>query len=430
VAEVLKEGRPPGPREDAEVGARVQAMLAAVEAEGEAAVRRFSRELDGWDPPSFAVPEAELKAAGEQIDPELRDAIDVAHSQVRAFAEAQLATLAPLDVELGDGVHVGHRIVPVRAVGAYVPGGRYPLISSALMSIAVARVAGVERIVAMSAPRREGGIAPATLYAMHVAGADAVFALGGVQAMAAMAFGALESVEPVDMIVGAGNAYVAEAKRRLFGRVGIDLLAGPTEVLVIADATARPHVVAVDLLAQAEHGPTSPATLVTTSRALGEAVLAEIDGVLAGWPTADAAGAAWRELGSVLVAGSDDEAIALADAYAPEHLQLQVAEPAWFHERLRNYGSLFVGERTTVAFGDKAVGTNHTLPTNGGARYTGGLWVGSYLKWLTFQRLEPEASARIARASAVISRAEHMHGHAASADVRLELERHPRLSGG
>jgi sulfopropanediol 3-dehydrogenase len=430
VAEVLKQGRPPGPSEDAEVGARVGAMLAAVETEGEAAVRRFSRELDSWDPPSFAVPDAELRTAGERIDPELREAIDLAHAQVRAFAQAQLGTLAPLDVELGDGVHVGHRLVPVRAVGAYVPGGRYPLISSALMSIAVARVAGVERIVAMSAPRREGGIAPATLYAMRLAGADAVFALGGVQAMAAMAFGALEGLEPVDMIVGAGNAYVAEAKRRLFGRVGIDLLAGPTEVLVIADADARPHVVAVDLLAQAEHGPTSPATLVTTSRALGEAVLAGIDGVLAAWPTADAAGAAWRELGTVLVAGSDDEAVTLADAYAPEHLQLQVAEPAWFQERLRNYGSLFVGERTTVAFGDKAVGTNHTLPTNGGARYTGGLWVGSYLKWLTFQRLEPEASARIARASAVISRAEHMHGHAASADVRLELERHPGLSGG
>jgi sulfopropanediol 3-dehydrogenase len=261
---------------------------------------------------------------------------------------------------------------------------------------------------------------------MRLGGADEIHALGGVQAMAAMAFGALEDLAPVDMLVGAGNVYVAEAKRQLFGRVGIDLIAGPTEILVIADDSARPRVVAVDLLGQAEHGPTSPAVLVTTSRKLGELVLDEISSLLKTWPTADVTAQAWRDLGTVVVAKDIGEAIALSDEFAPEHLELQVEDGLPYEEGLRNYGSLFVGENTTVPFGDKCVGTNHTLPTSGAARYTGGLWVGKYLKTLTYQRLTPEAGRRMAVAAGAISRAENMPGHAISAEIRLEMDEHPR----
>ncbi|HKG02086.1 MAG TPA: histidinol dehydrogenase [Conexibacter sp.] len=428
--EFLKEGRPPGMQSDAAVEQRVRGMLAEIERDGESAVRRFSRELDGWDPVSFALDPDQIAAATATVPAQLRAQIDSAHHQVRTFAEAQLDCLRPLETTVGDGVVLGHRLVPVSSVGAYVPGGRYGLISSALMSVATAKAAGVERVVVMSAPRGDGGINAATLYAAHVAGADTVYALGGVQAMGAMAYGALPGLEPVDMIVGAGNAYVAEAKRQLFGRVGIDLLAGPTEVLVIADETARPAVVAADLLAQAEHGPTSPAVLITTSRELGVAVLDEIKPLLAAWSTGDVAGAAWAEHGVVAVVEDDNAAVALADEYASEHLQLQVRDPRWWEERLRNYGTVFSGEETTVSFGDKGVGTNHTLPTNGAARYTGGLWVGTFVKVLTFQRLTREASARVAEMAAGISTAEGMVGHAASAELRGELDRFERLPVG
>lgn len=333
-----------------------------------------------------------------------------------------------LDVELGDGVRLGHRYVPVGRVGAYIPGGRYPLISSALMSILVAKVAGVERVIAAT-PARDGSVHPPTLYAMRAAGADLVLALGGVQALGALAYGALGGVDAVDMVVGAGNPYVAEAKRQLFGTVGIDLLAGPTEILVIADASARPTVVAADLLGQAEHGPTSPAVLVTVSRALAEAVVSEVERLLGEWPTAEVAGTAWRELGTVVVARDRDEAVALSDAFAPEHLELQVDDPAAYETRLRNYGTVFVGETTNVTFGDKVVGTNHTLPTALGARYTGGLWVGSFLKTLTRQELTGPASRRLAEPAVAISRAEGLEGHAISAALRLELSRYPRVEG-
>ena len=279
---------------------------------------------------------------------------------------------------MGPGVVLGHRHIPVANVGAYVPGGRYPMLASSFMTVLVAKVAGVETVVACAPPQREGGIHPAMLYAMKTSGADVILCLGGVQALAAMAFGAIDGIEPIDMLVGAGNAYVAEAKRQLYGRVGIDLLAGPTEVLVIADGSADPRLVAADLLGQAEHGPTSPAGLIAVGEDVGKAVLAEVDDLLRTWPTADVAGEAWREHGWVAVAADDDEAIRISDDAAYEHLEVQVEEPklAMYLERLRNYGSLFLGEGATVAYGDKAIGTNHVLPTLRGARYTGGLWVG------------------------------------------------------
>lgn len=423
--EYLKYGHGAGTARDDAVAERVKAMLADVRERGEAAVRDFSRTLDRHDPPSFRLDDDAIGRAVATVPGELRAAIDLARANVGAFAEAQLSCLLPLEVELAPGQVAGHRLVPVDAIGAYIPGGRYPLISSALMSIRVAKVAGVRHVVAMTAPNAAGTIHAPTLYAMRAAGADAVYALGGVQALAAMAYGALPGLAPVDMLVGAGNAYVAEAKRQLFGQVGIDLLAGPTEVLVVADDSADPHTVAVDLLAQAEHGPTSPAVLITTSRALGERVLAEVPRILPGWPTADVAGVAWADLGTVAVVGSPEAAVGLADEYASEHLQLQVRDPDWYLGRLRNYGTCFVGAETTVAMGDKAMGTNHTLPTNGAARYTGGLWVGSFIKVLTYQRLTPAAALRVGHATSVISTAEGLHGHAASADLRLASFAHP-----
>ena len=416
-----------GPTGTEDVRRRVLEILEDVEERGEEAVREYSRRFDGWDPESFCLSEEQIEEACASVDQDIRRYLDLAASQVRGFAEAQLGTMLPLDVEVGEGVRLGHRHVPVSSVGAYVPGGRYKLISSALMSVLTARVAGVDRVVSMSAPGGEFGVHAPTIYAMRLAGADEIYALGGVQAMAAMAFGAVEGLEPVDMLVGAGNAYVAEAKRQLFGRVGIDLLAGPTEILVIADESARPRVVAVDLLGQAEHGPTSPAVLVTTSQKLGELVLAEVEDVLKDWPTADVAGEAWRDFGTVVVAEHAEEAIALSDRFAPEHLELQVEDAAPYEAGLKNYGSLFVGEETTVPFGDKVVGTNHTLPTSGAARYTGGLWVGRFLKTLTYQRLTEEASRRMAVASGAISRAEGLPGHAMSSELRLKIAQNPRV---
>ena len=426
MARYLKQGRDHVARPDPEVSRTVAAILEDIAARGEAAVREWSVELDGWDPPDFRVADTEIERAAAAVPAELAGHIDTAAAQIRGFAEAQRATLLDLETEIGDGVVLGHRHVPVGRVGAYIPGGRYKLISSALMSVLVAKIAGVERVTAAT-PAGPDGVPDATLYALRAAGADAVYAIGGVQAMGALTHGALPGLEPIDLLVGAGNAYVAEAKRQLFGIVGIDLLAGPTEILVIADETARPTVVAADLLGQAEHGPTSPALLVTPSERLGHAVLAEVDRLLAEWPTAEVAGIAWRELGSVVVADDNEEAVRLSDAFAPEHLELQVEDPDWYEARLRNYGTVFVGETTNVTFGDKAVGTNHTLPTALGARFTGGLWVGSFLKMLTFQRLSPEASRRLAVPAAAISRAEGLPGHAISAELRLDLERHPRL---
>jgi sulfopropanediol 3-dehydrogenase len=414
---------PPTPPREArdEVKRTVEAMLERIQAEGEAAIRDYSGRLDRWDPPSFRVSEEEIGAAADALSDELRGHIAFAQDQVRTFAVAQRETLAPLEVETLPGVVLGHRLVPVNAVGSYVPGGRYPMLASAFMTVLVPKVAGVTRVVACAPPWQSQGIHPAMLYAMSTSGADEILCLGGVQALAAMAFG-LDDMAPVDMIVGAGNAYVAEAKRQLFGQVGIDLLAGPTEILVIADRTAEPELVAADLLGQAEHGPTSPAILISTSRALAASVIEAVDRLLETWPTAEVAGQAWRELGTVVVAGSREEAIALADEYAPEHLEVHADEDELdaYLTGLHNYGSLFLGREATVTYGDKAVGTNHVLPTARGARYTGGLWVGKFLKTVTYQRLTDEGTRRIAPAAAAIAEAEMFIGHAITAHMRLE----------
>jgi sulfopropanediol 3-dehydrogenase len=427
MTEYLKHAPLYAPQAGAEVRRTVSEMLSTIQRDGADAIRRYSAELDGWDPPSFIVDEATIAAADERLDDELRDHIAFAQEQVRAFATAQRETMRDLKLQTLPGVTLGHRHIPVRTVGAYVPGGRYPMLASSFMTVIVPKVAGVEHVTACAPPQREGGIHPAMLYAMATSGADAILALGGVQALAAMAFG-IEGLAGADMIVGAGNAYVAEAKRQLFGDVGIDLLAGPTEIAIIADDGADPTMVAADLLGQAEHGPTSPAVLITTSRALGEAVLSEVDELLATWPTRQVAGAAWEAHGQVAVVDDLDAAMALSDEIAPEHLQVQVSEDRLDHclAGLRNYGSLFLGREATVAYGDKAVGTNHVLPTMGAARYTGGLWVGKFLKTCTYQRLTEEGTRRIAPAVAAISLAERFEGHALTATMRLDRLGHPQ----
>lgn len=406
---------------DDEVRRRVESMLGEIEAEGVDAVRRWSSELDGWSPETFLVDREELERATALVEPSLREHIAFAQTQVRTFAEAQRATLTDLRTEPLPGVVLGHRQIPVASVGAYVPGGRYPMLASSFMTIVVAKAAGVERVIACAPPQREGGVHPAMLYAMSTSGADAIVCLGGVQALAALTFGLIEGLPAVDMLVGAGNAYVAEAKRQLFGRVGIDLLAGPTEILVIADASADAELVAADLLGQAEHGPTSPAGLIAIGEDVAHAVAAAVDRLLPSWPTADVAGQAWREHGWIAIAEDDDEAIALADEAANEHLEVQVerSKLPMYRERLRNYGSLFLGSEATVAYGDKGVGTNHVLPTLRGARYTGGLWVGKFLKTCTWQELTPAGTRAVAPAVAAICEAEQMLGHGLTATMRL-----------
>ncbi|HZQ03089.1 MAG TPA: histidinol dehydrogenase [Gaiellaceae bacterium] len=423
MAEYVKRGQLPPSQASEEVKETVSAMLARIEREGMAAIRDYSQRLDNWNPPSFRVAAEEIEAAGEQLGDELRAHIAFAQDQVRTFAQRQLETLSELEVEIRPGVTLGHRHIPVAAVGSYVPGGRYPMLASAFMTVLTPKVAGVERVVAVAPPWQGRGIHPAMLYAMATSGADDVLCIGGVQALALLVFGG-DDVEPVDMIVGAGNAYVAEAKRQLFGRVGIDLLAGPTEILVVADESADPELVAADLLGQAEHGPTSPAVLISLSRPLVDEVLEHIERLLASesWPTADVAAAAWRDYGTVVVVDDDDEAIAVADDYASEHLEVQVeaGKLELYRERLRNYGSLFLGEEATVVYGDKAVGTNHVLPTMRAARYTGGLWVGKFLKTVTWQRLSDQGTRVVAPAAAAISDAELFGGHALTARLRLE----------
>jgi sulfopropanediol 3-dehydrogenase len=418
----LKPPSPPSVQATDELRARVDGMLRDIEAGGLDAVRRWSRELDGWAPESFVVDDAAFERAAAELSDSLKEQIAFAQSQVRAFAEAQRASLSDVRVQVGEGVTLGHRHIPVQTVGAYVPGGRYPMLASSFMTVLVAKVAGVETVVACAPPQPEGGIHPAMLYAMRTSGADVIVCLGGVQALAAMAFGLIEGAPAIDMLVGAGNAYVAEAKRQLYGRVGIDLLAGPTEILVIADSSADPRLVAADLLGQAEHGPTSPAGLIAIGEDVGTAVMREVDALLVDWPTREVAGAAWRDHGWVAVVADDAEAIALSDEAAYEHLEVQVSEPKLelYLERLRNYGSLFLGERATVAYGDKAVGTNHVLPTVRGARYTGGLWVGKFLKTVTYQQLTDAGTRRIAPAVEAICEAERFAGHGLTATMRLE----------
>ncbi len=413
--------------DDSAVATVVDEIVSAVAADGDAAVGRYSRGLDRWEPVSFRLTVEEISASLERVPAQVLDDIAFCQEQVRAFAQAQRATMVDLEVETLPGIRLGHRHIPVASVGAYVPGGRYPMVASAHMSIVTAKVAGVERVAACTPPL-DGLIPDATVAAMHLAGADEIYILGGVQAIAALALGT-ETIDPVDFLVGPGNAYVVEAKRRLFGRVGIDLIAGPTEILIVADGTADPVIVAADLLGQAEHGPASPAVLVTTSQALGEETLRQVGAQLEDLSTADIAARAWEDFGEIIVVDSDEEALRLADEYAFEHVEIQTTNPRWYLERMRNYGALFLGETTTVAYGDKTIGTNHILPTRGAARYTGGLWVGKFLKTVTFQECDEKASAMIGEICARQCRIENFEGHARTCDVRVDKYRAPMPAG-
>lgn len=410
-----------GPGGDAAISARVSEILLDIERGGEDALRRYSRDLDGWDPPSFELSREEIRRAERLVDEELRRHLRLGRARTEAFARAQRATLTDLELEVAPGVVAGHRLVPVGSVGAYLPAGRVPLLASPFMTVLVPKVAGVEIVVACAPPHAGEGIFPALVYSTAISGADRIFALGGVQALAAMAFG-LVGIEPVDMIVGAGNAYVAEAKRQLYGRVGIDLLAGPSEIAVIADETADPELVAADLLGQAEHGPTSPVALVTTSEELARAVREEVERQLEALETREVAGPAWRDHGSIIVARDRETAARVSDDLAPEHLEIQTAEDDWYHARLRNYGSIFLGSRATVAYSDKGTtGTNHVLPTAGAARYTAGLSVARFLRPLTFQRIDEDAAiTAMGEAVVAISATEGLPGHGATAAKRIE----------
>ena len=403
--------------QDDEVRQAVERMLAEIEANGDDAIRDYSARLDRWSPSDFRLSRAEIDDLMTRVEPGVLRDIRFAQDQIRGFAEVQRGALRDVEVETLPGVTLGHRNIPVQNVGCYIPGGRYPMIASAHMSIITARVAGVRRVIACTPPT-DGRPHPETIAAMALAGADEIYVLGGVQAIAAMALGTA-SIAPVDMLVGPGNAYVAEAKRQLFGRVGIDLPAGPTEILVIADDTAPAEIVAADLLGQAEHGPTSPATLLTTSRALAEAVLAEVDRQLTVLPTADVAGAAWRDYGRVILVEDVEAAVTVADEIACEHVEVLTKDPRFFLQRLTNYGSLFLGPETNVAYGDKVIGTNHILPTRGAARYTGGLWVGKFLKTVTYQQITPAASVTIGEYCSRLCAIERFWGHKEQADVRL-----------
>lgn len=413
----LKKANPKAVTEDEETTALVSRMLKEIEAGGEGLVAKYSQQLDGWAPGSFVVSADQIEQAGVQLSARTRDDIDFALEQVRRFALAQRGTLHDLELELSPGLIAGHRHVPVGVAGCYVPGGRYSHAASAAMSIGTAKAAGVPFVVACSPPRGDAGIHPASLYAMAHAGADVILALGGVQAIAAMAFG-LYTGKPADVLAGPGNRFVAEAKRLLFGRVGIDVFAGPTEALIITDDTADPWLVAVDLASQAEHGPDSPTVLVTTSSRLADAVIERMPEAIDPLPTA--AAAAWRDHGEVILCDTREEAAHVADAIASEHVEVHAADLDWWHNTLRNYGTLFLGEETAVSYGDKSAGPNHILPTKKAAKYTGGLWVGKFIKTLTFEYMTREASRDIGQVVARISRVEGMEGHARAADVRLE----------
>lgn len=416
---ILKAGQQRLFENDAETAAVVTRMLIDLEKNGMDAVREYSRKFDDWDPHSFRLSPSQIAEAIAQVPEEAIGDTDFCQQNVRAFAQAQLQTLLPLEVETRPGVILGHKHIPVNSVGSYIPGGRYPMFGSAQMSIIPARVAGVKRILACTPPVKGQSYYPATINAMAKAGADEIYILGGVPAMALMAFG-LDGQPPVDVLCGAGNKYVAEAKRQLFGRCGIDLLAGPTEILVLADDTADPALVACDLLGQAEHDPASGVCLICLSDDFAQRTIAELERQLAVLPTREIASLAWRDHGIVYVADSEAEAVELSDRYAPEHLELHVANVDYFFRSLTNYGSLFIGEETTVAYGDKTIGTNHILPTSRAARYTGGVWVGKFLKTCTYQRMTPEASAEIAKVTERQCVLENMLAHAITARVRVE----------
>jgi sulfopropanediol 3-dehydrogenase len=420
MARFLKRGRDADAvaEDDAKVRATVEGILADIKARGDAAVRELSIRFDKWDRQNFRLSEGEIQACLDQLTPRDLEDIRFAQTQVRNFAEHQKASLRDIEVETLPGVVLGHRNIPVNSVGCYVPGGKYPLLASAHMSVVTAKVAGCKRIITC-APPFEGRPAPAIVAAQHLAGADEIYCLGGIQAVGAMALGS-ESIAPIDMLVGPGNAFVAEAKRQLYGRVGIDLFAGPTETLIIADETVDAEICATDLLGQAEHGPNSPAVLLTTSEKLARETMAEVERLLKILPTAAIARKAWEDYGEVIICDSEDEMVAEADRIASEHVQVMTRDPDYFLNHMTNYGALFLGPRTNVSYGDKVIGTNHTLPTKKSARYTGGLWVGKFMKTCTYQRvLTDEASTMIGEYCSRLCMLEGFAGHAEQANIRV-----------
>jgi len=408
---------------DAKVQDTVKNILEDIRERKDEAVRELSQKFDGWSPDSFKLSDGQIKEIIDGLPQQVIDDIQFAQDQVRNFAKSQREALQDIEIETLPGVFLGHKNIPIQRVGCYVPGGRYPMVASAHMSVLTAKTAGCDYVVACTPPIK-GEIPAATIAAMHFGGADEIYLLGGIQAMASMAYGAV-GMQPVDMLVGPGNAYVAEAKRQLFGTVGIDLLAGPTEVLVIADTTSDVEICATDLLGQAEHGPTSPAVLLTTSRDIAEGIQTEIDRQLAVLPTADMASVAWADYGEIILCDTDEEMVEVADEIASEHVEVLTANPQYFLDNMRNYGALFLGPRTNVAYGDKVIGTNHTLPTKKAGRYTGGLWVGKFIKTVTYQRVTTdEASAMIGEYGSRLCDIEGFMGHKEQCDLRVRRYGH------
>lgn len=402
---------------DDQVRQTVEEIIEDINTRGDVALREYSVRFDRWSPDSFRLSADDIDGCHRELSDQVIEDIKFAQTQIRNFARAQRDAILDIEVETLPGVTLGHKNLPVNSVGCYVPGGKYPMVASAHMSVVTAKVAGVKRIVA-SAPPFQGRVSAAIVVAMDLAGADEIYCLGGVQAIAAMALGT-ESIAAVDMLVGPGNAYVAEAKRQLFGRVGIDLLAGPTETLVIADDSVDGELCAADLLGQAEHGPTSPAILLTNSEQLARDTIAAVERQLQTLPTADIAGAAWKDYGQVIVCDDTAEMIQVADEIASEHVQVMTKDPDYFLHNLTNFGALFLGPETNVSYGDKVIGTNHTLPTRKAARYTGGLWVGMFLKTCTYQKITEAASVQIGEVCSRLCALEGFMGHKEQADIRL-----------
>ena len=428
MAEIIKEGRSSEQRREDRKKVRelVNVIIDDVETRGEAAVRELSGKFDQWNPPSFRLADQEIEECLDKLTSRQIADIAFAQEQVRRFAEAQRNAFHDLEIETLPGVTLGHRNIPVESAACYVPGGKFPLVASAHMGIVTAKAAGVKRVAALSPPF-EGRPNPAVVSAMHLGGADEIYCLGGVQAIAAAAIG-VEFCPPVAVVVGPGNAFVAEAKRQLFGRVGVDLIAGPTETLLIADDTCDPEMAATDLLGQAEHGYDSPAVLVTTSRELAMAVPAEIERQLAVLPTAETAEISWNDHGRIILCRDDAEMLEIGDELAFEHVQILTANPDYYLDNMSNYGALFIGHETNVAYGDKVIGTNHTLPTGRAARYTGGLWVGKFIKTCTYQRVSPSASAKVGEVCSRLCALEGFWGHKAQADLRVR--RYGRANAG
>jgi len=429
MARHLKTGRTPDQKSaDAKkVREIVTGIIEDIEARGEAALREISEKFDKWNPPAFRMSEQQIEACLSELSKQNIEDIKFAQEQVCNFAKAQRAALKDIEVETLPGVVLGHKNIPVESVGCYVPGGKYPLVASAHMSVVTAKVAGVPRVIAASPPYH-GKASPAVVAAMHLGGADEIYCMGGVQAIAAMALGT-KSIQPVSMVVGPGNAFVAEAKRQLFGRVGIDLIAGPTETLVIADDTVDAEMCATDLLGQAEHGTNTPAILLTTSEKLARETMVEVERLLAILPTAELASISWRDYGEVIICDSDEEMVEEADRIASEHVQVMTRDPNYFLNNMKNYGALFLGPRTNVAYGDKVIGTNHTLPTGKAARYTGGLWVGKFIKTCTYQKvLTDEASTMIGEYCSRLCVLEGFLAHAEQANIRVRRYGHRNVT--